>query len=275
MMQPDQTVEERATIFRALHTAPDIFILPNAWDVTSALVLEQAGFAAIATTSAGVGYSFGYPIGQNMPRADMLNVLGRITERISCPLSADMEAGYGDTPEEVAKTVRLTWQSGTVGINLEDRTYDADAPLIERQAAVARIEAARDAAPLMVINARTDGYFTGGSGNAVFADTVERANLFREAGADCLFVPGTKDQETIHRLAAEIDGPLNIMGGVGYPDVATLASLGVKRVTVGASMARAAYASLVQAAAELKSSGTYGFAEDGESHAAMNAVLSK
>lgn len=273
-MQPDRTAEERAGIFRALHAAPDILVLPNAWDVTSAMLLEQAGFPAIATTSAGVGYTFGYPVGQKMPRVDMLGVLGRITERIACPLSADMEAGYGDTPEEVAETVRLTWQAGAVGINLEDRTYDPDAPLIDVSAAVARIEAAREAAPSMVINARTDGYFIGGSGPAVFADTVQRANLFREAGADCIFVPGARDPETIRRLAAEIDAPLNIMAGAGHPDVATLASFGVRRVTVGASMARAAYATLVQAAAELKSSGTYGFADDGASHAAMNAVLS-
>jgi 2-methylisocitrate lyase-like PEP mutase family enzyme len=123
-MPADTTIEERAATFRALHNAAEIFLLPNAWDVTSALVLEQAGFSAIATTSAGVGFSFGYPVGQEMPRADMLVVLSRLTERVSCPLSADMEAGYGDTPEEVAETVRLTWQTGTVGINREDRTYD-------------------------------------------------------------------------------------------------------------------------------------------------------
>jgi 2-methylisocitrate lyase-like PEP mutase family enzyme len=273
-MQDNTTIEDRAAAFRALHTAAEIFLLPNAWDVTSALVLEQAGFSAIATTSAGVGYSFGYPIGQEMPRADMLAVLSRITERVSCPLSADMEAGYGDTPEEVAETVRLTWQTGTIGINLEDRTYDKTAPLIEKQHAIDRIRAAREAAPLMVINARTDGYFTGGSGDEVFADTVERANLFWEAGADCLFIPGTKDPEIIRRLVTEIDGPLNIMGGAGYPDVATLAALGVKRVTVGASMARAAYAQLVQFANEFKSAGTYEFADDGASHATMNAILS-
>ena len=256
-MPADRTIEERAATFRALHNAAEIFFLPNAWDVTSALVLEQAGFSDIATTSAGVGFSFGYPVGQEMPRADMLVVLSRLTERVSCPLSADMEAGYGDTPEEVAETVRLTWQTGTVGINLKDRTYDKSAPLIEKQRAVDRIRAARQAAPLMVINARTDGYFTGGSGDDVFADTVERANLFREAGADCLFIPGTKDPEIIRRLVAEIDGPLNIMGGTGYPDVATLAGLGVKRVTVGASMARAAYAKPVEFADEFKSAGTY------------------
>lgn len=272
-MHATTAIEERAAAFRALHTGPEIFLLPNAWDVTSALVLGQAGFDAIATTSAGVGYSFGYPIGQEMPRSDMLALLTRITERVSCPLSADMEAGYGDTPEEVAETVRRTWQTGTVGINLEDRTYDKATPLIEKQQAVERIRAAREAAPLMVINARTDGYFTGGGGEEVFADTVERANLFMEAGADCLFIPGTKDPEIIRRLVTEIDGPLNIMGGAGYPDVATLAALGVKRVTVGASMARAAYAQLVQFAAEFKSAGTYGFADDGESHATMNAIL--
>ena len=274
MTQPDRTAEERGEIFRALHAAPDILVLPNAWDVTSAMLLEQAGFPAVATTSAGIGYTFGYPVGQKMPRTDMLHILSRITARIGCPLSADMEAGYGDTPEEVAETVRLTWQAGAIGINLEDRTYDPGAPLIDISAAVARIAAAREAAPSMFINARTDGYFMGGSGPAVFADTVHRATLFRQAGADCVFVPGAKDPETIRRLAAEIDAPLNIMAGAGYPDVATLASFGVRRVTVGASMARAAYATLVQAAAELKSSGTYGFTDDGASHSALNAVLS-
>ena len=209
-----------------------------------------------------------------MPRSDMLGVLERITARITCPLTADMEAGYGDTPEDVAETVRLTWQAGAVGINLEDRTYDPDAPLIELSAAVSRIQAARDAAASMFINARTDGFFIGGSGPEVFADTIHRASLFLEAGADCIFVPGIKDPETIRQLAAEIDAPLNIMAGTGYPDVATLASLGVRRVTVGASMARAAYATLEQAAAELKTSGTYGFADSGPSHGAMNAALS-
>ncbi|MFP6733109.1 MAG: isocitrate lyase/phosphoenolpyruvate mutase family protein [Rhodospirillales bacterium] len=275
MTQPDRSAEEKADVFRALHHAPDILVLPNAWDVTSAMLLEQADFAAIATTSAGIGYTFGYPIGQKMPRRDMLGVLERITARIACPLTADMEAGYGDTPEEVAETVRLTWAAGAVGINLEDRTYEADAPLIEVSPAAARIEAARGAAPSMVINARTDGYFIGGGGADVFADTVRRANLFRRAGADCIFVPGIKDAETIGRLAAEIDAPLNIMAGPGYPDVAALAALGVKRVTVGAHMARAAYATLEHAAAELKTSGTYGFADHGPSHAAMNDALSR
>ena len=148
MTQPDRSAEEKADVFRALHHAPDILVLPNAWDVTSAMLLEQADFAAIATTSAGIGYTFGYPIGQKMPRRDMLGVLERITARIACPLTADMEAGYGDTPEEVAETVRLTWAAGAVGINLEDRTYEADAPLIEVSPAAARIEAAPTCSPI-------------------------------------------------------------------------------------------------------------------------------
>ena len=274
-MPPELTSEEKAETFRALHATPDILVLPNAWDVMSAMLIEQAGFPAIATTSAGIGYAFGYPIGQKMPREDMLKVQDRMTQRISCPLSADMEAGYGDTPEQVAETVRLTWQSGVVGVNLEDRTYNPETPLIEISAAVDRIAAARETAPSIVINARTDGYFIGDGSPEVFADTVKRANLFREAGADCIFVPGAKDPEIIGQLAAEIDAPLNIMAGFGYPDVATLTSLGVKRVTVGASMARAAYGTLVQAINELKSSGTYGFADEGASHSAMNNVLSQ
>jgi 2-methylisocitrate lyase-like PEP mutase family enzyme len=275
MTQPDRAIGERCEIFRALHEAPEILVLPNAWDVMSAMLLEQAGFPAVATTSAGIGYTFGYPVGQKMPRGDMLGFLERMTAAIDCPLTADMEAGYGDTPEDVAETAALTWQAGAVGINLEDRTYDANAPLIEESQAVARIQAARDAAPSMVINARTDGYFIGGSGKDVFANTVRRANLFRQAGADCIFVPGTTNAETIGQLAAEIAAPLNIMAGAGYPDVARLASLGVRRVTLGASMARAAYARLVEAAGELKNSGSYGFADDSASHGAMNAVLSR
>ena len=267
----------KAERFRALHTRPDLLVLPNAWDFASALLLERAGFDAVATTSAGIGYSFGYPVGQRMPREEMLSVIRRIAGRLSVPLSADMEAGYGDTPEQVAETTRLTAEAGAVGINIEDRTYDPNEPLIGIEEAADRIRAAREAANRsdMIVNARTDIYWLGGVGEVAFADTVRRANAYREAGADCLFVPGVRDPDVIRRLAAEIDGPLNILAGPGSPDAATLASLGVKRVTFGATMARAAYAALEQAAAELAASGTYGFMASGAAHADMNRLMSR
>ena len=267
----------KAERFRALHTGPDLLVLPNAWDFASALLLERAGFDAVATTSAGIGYAFGYPVGQRMPREDMLSVIRRIADRLSVPLSADMEAGYGDTPEQVAETTRLTAEAGAVGINIEDRTYEPSEPLIGIDAAADRIRAAREAANRsgMIVNARTDVYWLGGAGDAGFADTVRRANAYREAGADCLFVPGVMDPDVIRRLVAEIDGPLNVLAGKGSPDTKALAALGVKRVTFGAALARAAYAALEQAAAELAASGTYGFMASGAAHADMNRLMSR
>ena len=265
----------KAERFRALHAGPRLLVLPNAWDFASALLLERAGFTALATTSAGIGYTFGYPIGQVMPRQEMLSVIRRMAEALSVPLSADMEAGYGDSPEQVAETTRLTAEAGAVGINIEDRTYKPDQPLIEIQEAADRVRAACEAAKRfgMFVNARTDVYWLGGTGEAAFAHTVRRANAFREAGADCLFVPGVKDPQVIRRLAAEINGPLNILAGVGSPNTAELGALGVRRVTFGATMARAAYAALEQAAAELATSGTYGFMSSGSAHADMNRLL--
>ncbi len=270
-------VSTKAEEFLALHKGPELLVLPNAWDIASALLLERAGFTALATTSAGIGYTFGYPIGQVMPREEMLSVVRRMADCLSVPLSADMEAGYGDTPERVAETTRLTAEAGAVGINIEDRTYDPNDPLIGIEEATERIRAAREAANRfgMTVNARTDVYWIGGAGEAGFAETVRRANAFREAGADCLFIPGVKDPEIIRRLVAEINGPLNMLAGVGSPDTATMAALGVKRVTFGASMARAAYAALEQAATEVATSGTYRFMSSGSAHADMNRILSR
>ena len=265
----------KAAQFQALHKGPELLVLPNAWDITSALLLERAGFSAVATSSAGIGYTFGYPVGQVMPREEMLSVIRRMADCLSVPLSADMEAGYGDTPEQVAETTRLTGEAGAVGINIEDRTYDPDEPLIGIEEAAERIRAAREAANKigMIVNARTDVYWVGGTGEARFAEAVRRANAFWEAGADCLFIPGVKDPELISRLAAEISGPLNILAGIGSPDTAALAALGVKRITFGATMARAAYATLEQAATELATSGSYGFMSSGTAHADKNRLL--
>ena len=266
----------KAERFRALHAGKNLLVLPNAWDVASALLLERAGFPAVATTSAGIGYAFGYPVGQKMPRDEMLFIVRRMAQWLSVPFSADMEAGYGDGPQAVAETTRLTAEAGAVGINIEDRTYQREEPLFAIEEAAARVRAACDsAAPFgMLVNARTDLYWLGGSGEAIFAETVERAQAFRTAGADCIFIPGVKDPEIIRRLVKAIDAPLNVLAGVGSPDIATLMSLGVARVTFGATMARAAYATLEQAAGEVAAKGTYDFMASGAGHADMNRMLS-
>lgn len=271
--------------FLARHATPrsddPIIVLPNAWDVASALLLARAGYRAIATTSAGVGYTGGYPVGEVMPLDEMLGDVKRMADRIATEmdvaLSADMESGYGITPDQIADTVTRTITAGAVGINIEDTDHRRPKTLFDFDLAVERIAAARSAADAtgvpFVLNARTDAYWHGGSGTAVHDDTLRRAEAFRAAGADCIFVPGPADRDLIERLASDIDAPLNVMGGAKSPPVDVLAEIGVRRVTVGAIMARATYHTLEQAANELRDSGTFGFAEGVMSHADLNGLM--
>lgn len=276
---------ELGAAFLARHASaqPDdpIIVLPNAWDVASALLLARAGFKAIATTSAGVGYTGGYPVGEVMPLDEMLADVKRMADRIAtemgAALSADMESGYGIAPEQIADTVTKTIAAGAVGINIEDTDHRRPRTLFDFSLAVERIAAARAAADAtgipFVLNARTDAYWHGEDGKDVHDDTLRRAEAFRAAGADCIFVPGPADHDLIARLAADIDAPLNVMGGANSPPVDVLAEIGVRRVTVGAIMARATYHTLEQAANELRDSGTFGFATGVMSHADLNALM--
>ena len=233
-------------------------MLPNAWDAGSARILEQVGFPAIATTSAGIAWSCGVPDGGALDRDTMLEHVGRIVAAVSVPVTADLEAGYGETADDVGRTVALAVGLGAVGANLEDadggRLFGIDE-------AVDRIAAARAAAPrgTFVLNARTDTYFAGATGDA-FAETVERAVRYVRAGADCVFVPGVVEEDTIRRLAAAIPGPLNLVAGLANTiDAPTLFSLGVTRVSLGGSLARTALSALERAGRELRDSGTLGF----------------
>lgn len=267
--------------FRARHREPRILVLPNAWDVASAMLLARAGFEALATTSAGIGYTAGYPVGEIMPLGEMLDAVRRITRRLRLPLSVDMESGYGTKPDEVAHTVRGVIEAGAVGINIEDSIHDGSKRLFDFALSAERIAAAREAADAtgvpFTVNARTDGYWNAGKGAATPAaihdDAVARADAFGKAGADCIFIPGILDPAVIGRLVAEIAYPLNVMASAGAPSVPELDALGVRRVTVGAVMARAAYGALEAAAAELRDAGTFGFAENIASHAALNALM--
>jgi len=247
-----------ASDFLALHSGAG-FVIPNAWDAGTARILEQVGFPAIATTSAGIAWSFGVPDGGALDPGAMFERVAEIAAAVSVPVSADLEAGYGETPDDVGRTVVLAAELGVVGGNIEDAAAGVLFPI---EVAAERLAAARAAAPVgsFVLNARTDAYFVG-SAQDPFAGTVRRAQRYVEAGADCIFVPGVKDEDTIRRLVAEIPAPLNVVAGLVAPVIPapTLFSLGVTRVSVGGSLARAALTAVEKAGRELRDAGTLGF----------------
>ena len=252
-------LRQRAAALRKLHDRTRVLLLANVWDVASALAVEAAGFPAIATASAGISASLGYRDGEQIPRDQMLDVVARVARAVRVPVTADLEAGYGDP----AGTVVAALQAGAVGMNLEDSSR-AQPTLFGIEEQAEKVRAARAAADRagvpFVINARTDVYLLGG-GDERFAQAVDRARAYLSAGADCIFVPGVRDAQTIGRLAAAIDGPLNILAGAGSPDVATLFRLGVARVSTGPGLMRTALTAARRAAEELLERGTYGFAE--------------
>lgn len=236
-------------------------MLPNAWDAGSARILEQVGFPALATTSAGIAWSLGLPDGGDLDVDTMLEHVGRIVAAVDVPVSADLEDGYAATSAGVADTVRRAVDIGVVGANLEDFSAGHLLPAAE---GASRIAAARAAAPsgAFVINARTDTYFAGfpGSADEVFSETVARCVSYLDAGADCVFVPAVRDAATIGRLCEAIPGPVNIVAGLAN----TLAprelfDLGVRRVSIGGGIARAAVAFVERAGRELLSGDSLGF----------------
>ncbi|MDR7085386.1 2-methylisocitrate lyase-like PEP mutase family enzyme [Aeromicrobium panaciterrae] len=249
-----------AAAFLALHRPGAGFILPNAWDGGSARLLEQVGFPAIATTSAGIAFSRGLP-DAGMTGADMLDCIALIVEAVDCPVSADLESGYGNTPDQVASTVAAAVAIGVVGGNLEDATPSGG--LFSVEEGRERLEAARSAAPAgsFVLNARTDTYMV--SHPDAFAETIRRAEQYVDAGADCIFVPGVSDADEIGRLTAEIGAPVNVVAGLVEPvlDAATLRDLGVARISIGGTLTRAALSLVDRAGREMLEHGTFGFAD--------------
>jgi 2-methylisocitrate lyase-like PEP mutase family enzyme len=246
------TQAEKAEIFRALHRGPDVLVLPNVWDCVSARIVEEAGFPAIATTSAGVANSLGYPDGEHIPTAEMLAAVARIARCVSVPVTADLEGGYGD----VAATAAGLVESGAIGLNLEDACGDP-AQHATRIATVRRI--GRELGVNLVINARTDLYLDRIACDPAsrFERSCERLRAYIGAGADCVFVPGVTDDDTIRRFVETLQFPLNVLAASGTPPVARLRELGVARVSVGSGLTRAAMGLTGRIAQELKSSGTY------------------
>jgi 2-methylisocitrate lyase-like PEP mutase family enzyme len=259
---PDNPLARKADQFLSLHRGPRILVLANVWDVASACVVEHAGFKAIATSSAAIANSLGYPDGQRISRAEMLAMVARIAAKVSIPVTADLEAGYGDTPEAMAETARAMITSGAVGLNLEDGTGNASSPLVPAEQHVEKVRRIREVGDSLgvhvVINARTDVYLEQvGEPASRFEHAVHRVAAYRNAGADSLFVPGVQDAETIGKLAKAIDGPLNILAGPATPPVAELERLGVRRVSFGSWPARAALGLFSRFAHELIEKGTF------------------
>ena len=273
--------EAKRRAFKALHTAPRGFVMPNAWDAGSAAIIAAEGFAAIATTSAGVAFSMArqdYQVGApelGLGREVMLARCAQIARATALPVNGDLEAGFGDAPEDVAETIRMAIGAGLAGGNIEDKIPLAPG-LYDETLACERIAAARDAigaaGSAFVLTARTD-VLQIDPGDLKSA--IRRANRLFEAGADCLFTPGVSDLESIHTLAREINGPLNMVMGLGNADNTTGALLdaGVQRISLGGSIARAAMGFVRQAARELKATGSLSFARDQIPHGELNRIF--
>jgi 2-methylisocitrate lyase-like PEP mutase family enzyme len=262
------TQAELARQFLDLHRGPKILLLPNAWDVSSARIFEDAGFPAIATTSAGVANSLGYADGQKLPRREMLAVVRRIVESVETPVTADMLAGYGTRPEEVAATVSEVLSTGAVGMNLEDGVDGEPGALIDlnlqKEIVRAAVEASERARVPLVLNARTDVFLHAvGPAEMRLTRAVERLNAYQDSGAQCLFAPGVTDKETIAQLVREVKGPLNVLAMVGTPPVAELEWLGVRRVSLGSGPMRATLGLVARMARQLRDEGVFALMTEG------------
>lgn len=276
-----ESQQVKAERLRGLHRRDGILVLPNAWDAMSARVFEDCGFAAVATTSAGIAYALGYPDGERLSRDEMVAATSRIISAVGVPVTADVEAGYGSSPEAAAETAQTVIEAGAVGLNLED-TADPTPPddndaseggapppsLTDLEAQLEKIravvEVGRESGVPLVVNARTDLYWRSvGDPAWRFEGTVRRANAFLGAGADCVFVPGVADAETISALAREIPGPLNVLAGPASPPTHQLAALGVRRVTVGSGPVRGVMGLVRRMGRELSEEGTYASIAEG------------
>lgn len=232
----------KAETFRKLHTGAEILVLPNAWDAASAAIMADAGARAVATSSAAVAWAHGHPDGDAAPFDKVCATIAEVVRAVDVPVTADIEGGYTDDLGELAENIAKVIEAGAVGINLEDGTRDP-ALHAEKIAAVKTAAGGR-----LFVNARTDVYLKGlAEGHAAFTEVLQRAERYREAGADGIFVPGPADPDLITRLADGIRLPLNVMGWTGVPNAARLQALGVRRLSSATNPFRVAYAALARA----------------------------
>ena len=247
--------------FRRLHDRKDVLVLPNAWDVPSARVFEDEGFPAVATSSAGMMVSLGYPDGEEIPVKEFVAAIRRMARVLSIPLSADLVGGFGDTPEGAARSARAAVRAGAVGINIEDFVHREKRLLsVERQVAKLRalLRVQKATGVPFVINARTDALrFFPGDDAARLDEAIRRASAYRDVGVDCVYPMGLTDRGSIERFVKALDFPTNVMVRKGLPPVPELKRLGVARVSFGPSAAYAAMGLLKRASREVREKGTY------------------
>ncbi|WP_087003035.1 isocitrate lyase/PEP mutase family protein [Rhizobium sullae] len=256
-------MEDKRTAFRKLHEAPGAFIIPNPWDIGTARILAALGFAALATTSAGMAFSLGVAEGA-VSREDTLDHCRSIVAATLLPVSADLEKGFGDSPESAAETIQAAANVGLAGCSLEDHTGRLDDPIYDFTQAVERIEAAVEARRSLshdfVLTARCENFLWG---RADLDDTIRRLHAFEKAGADVLYAPGLHDLGTIRLVCEAVTKPVNVVMGMPGATfcVAELAEAGVKRISVGSGLVRLAFGTFVNAAREMRSAGTFHFSD--------------
>lgn len=264
---------EKGQAFRALHATT--FIIPNPWDAGTARLLAHLGFPALATTSAGYAFSRGLPDGA-VGRKAMLAHMTAIASATRLPVSADLENGYGDAPEDAAATIRLAAAVGVVGGSIEDATGRADEPLYELRHAAERVRAAAEAAHALpfpfTLTARAENFLVG---KPDLKDTIARLQAYQEAGADVLYAPGLKSREDIAAVVRSVDRPVNVVMGLAGLSLTLpeLAELGVRRVSVGSALSRAALGAFLQAAREMHEQGSFGFADEAAPYRDLNGLF--
>lgn len=269
------TQAEKAKALRALHEQDSAFIIPNPWDAGTARLLAHAGFEALATTSAGCAFSLGKADG-TIGLLSAIAHAAAIAEATDLPVSGDLENGFGDAPETVAETIRMGAAAGLVGGSIEDATGDPENPIYEIDLAIARIEAAAEAARGLrfpfTLTARAENYL---HGRADLKDTIRRLRAFQEAGADVLYAPGLRRREDIAEVVRSVDRPVNVLMGLAGAEfsLAELSELGVKRVSVGSALARAAMGTVLAAAQEMRERGTFTFAKGAAGLGELNELF--
>lgn len=268
---------EKAERFRAMHARPGAFVIPNPWDAGTARILAGLGFEALTTTSAGLAFTLGRPDGAGVvSRDEALANAKAIVDATDLPVAADLENGYGHTPEAAAQTIRLAGEAGLVGASIEDATGDPRQPIYDFGHAVERMAAAVEAARALpypfVLVGRAENFI---HGRPDLGDTIRRLQAFEAAGAAALYAPGLTSAEDIRTVCASVGKPVNVVMGLKGASfsVAELAALGVRRISVGSALSRAALGAFVRASREIREQGTFTFARDAISYADVNRLM--
>jgi 2-methylisocitrate lyase-like PEP mutase family enzyme len=267
------TREQKLLAFRTMHERPGLFIMPNPWNPGTARILTAIGFEALATTSAGDAFNAGRRDGA-MTRAETLANAASIVAATELPVSADLENGFGRSPQECAQTIRLAADAGLAGGSIEDATGDASDPIFDFELSIARVAAAADAARAcgFVLTARAENFL---HDRDDLDDTIRRLRAYAQAGADVVYAPGLPSIDAVRQVCAVVSKPVNVLMGLTGPvySVEDLAAAGAKRITVGGSLARAALGAFERAAREIKERGTFTYAADAMPHAVATTYM--